>query len=74
MSDSDKNMRMSIEYKIDSKAKPLPSQQHSRCHFVSYLRYITCAKFEQHHSNISRDILDFVMYRCTETIYDVINF
>ena len=36
--------------------------------FVSYLRYITGVKFEQHHSNISRDILAFVMYLCTETI------
>ena len=27
-----------------------------------------------HHSNISQDILDFVIYLCTETICDVINF
>ena len=41
-----------------------------RHHFASNLnmRYITGAKFEQHHSNISRDIL------CTETSWDVINF
>ena len=36
--------------------------------------FITGAKFEQHHSNISRDILDFVICLCTETICDVINF
>ena len=43
-------------------------------HFVSYLAYIIGAKFEQHHSNIARDILDFVICLCTETICDVINF
>ena len=26
------------------------------------------AKFGEHHSNISRDILDFVIYPCTETL------
>ena len=28
------------------------------CHFVSFVMYISCAKFEEHCSNISRDILD----------------
>ena len=51
-----------------------PWQRHNGCHFVSYLAYIIGAKFEQHHSNISRDILDFTIYLCTETICDVINF
>ena len=36
----------------------LPWQQHSRCHFVSFVMYISGAKFEEHCSNISRDILD----------------
>ena len=47
-----------------------------RRHFASNLimRYITGSKFEQHHSNISRDILDFVIYLSTKTICDVINF
>ena len=43
-------------------------------HFVSHMAYVIDAKFEQHHSNISRDILDFVIYFCTEMICDVINF
>ena len=34
------------------------------------LRYITAAKIEQYHFNISKDILDFVIYLCTETTCD----
>ena len=34
--------------------------------------YITGAKFEDHCSNISRDILNSVFYGFSETIYDVI--
>ena len=30
------------------------------------------AKFEEHHFNISRDILDWVLYCFSETTYDVI--
>ena len=40
----------------------------SKYHCVSYPSYITGAKFEQHHSNIYRHILDFVIYFCTEVI------
>ena len=47
-------------------------QQYSRCHFVSYMMYISGAKFEDHCSNISGDILNSVFYRFSETIYDVI--
>ena len=50
----------------------LPWQQHSRCHFVSFVVYITGAKFEDHCSNISGDILNSVFYRFSGTIYDVI--
>ena len=57
---------MSVEHKMDPKAKLLPWQWHSR--------YITGAKFEQHHYNIFQDILDFVIYFCTDTICDIINF
>ena len=39
-------------------SKVLPWQQHSRCHSVSVMMYIACAKFEEHCSNISRVILD----------------
>ena len=49
-------------------------QQHSRCHSVSIVMYISDAKFEEHCSNISRDILDSVFYCSSETIYDVITF
>ena len=50
----------------------LPWQQYSRCHFVSFVMYITGAKFEDHCSNISGDILNKVFYRFSGTIYDVI--
>ena len=50
----------------------LPWQQYSRCHFVSFVMYITGAKFEDHCSNISGDILNSVFYRFSGTIYDVI--
>ena len=50
----------------------LPWQQYSRCHFVSLVMYITGAKFEDHCSNISGDILNSVFYRLSGTIYDVI--
>ena len=70
-------MGMSIEHKTDMKEQVfplLPWQQHSGCHIVSYLRYITGAKFERDHSNISQDNLEFVIYLCGETICDIINF
>ena len=52
----------------------LPWQQHSRCHSVSFLMYISGAKFKEHCSNISGNILDSVFYYSSETIYDVITF
>ena len=36
----------------------LPWQQHSRCHSVPVVMYISGAKFGEHCSNISGDILD----------------
>ena len=36
----------------------LPWQQHSRCHSVSFVMYISGAKFEERYSNVSGDILD----------------
>ena len=50
----------------------LPWQQCSRCYFVSFVMYITGAKFEDHCSNISGDILNSVFYRFSGMIYDVI--
>ena len=52
----------------------IPWRYHNGCHFVSYRAYVIGAKFEQHHSNIPRYILDFVIYLCTGTICDVLNF
>ena len=40
----------------------LPWQQHSRCHSVCFVMYISGAKFEEHCSNISGYILDSVFY------------
>ena len=54
--------------------KVLPWQQFGRCHSVSFVMYISCAKFEEQCSNISRDILDSVFYCSSGTIYDVITF
>ena len=50
----------------------MPWQQHGMCYSVSLVVYISGAKFEEHCSNISKDILDSVFYRSTGTIYDVI--
>ena len=36
--------------------------------------YISGAKFEDNYFKISRDILDWVLYRFSGTIYDVITF
>jgi len=52
----------------------LPRQQHNRCHSVSFMMYISGAKFEECCSNISGDILDSVCYCLSGTIYDVITF
>ena len=51
----------------------LPWQQYSMCHFVCFVMYITGAKFEDHCSNISGDILNSVFYRFSGTIDDVIS-
>ena len=52
----------------------LPWQQYRRCHFVSFVMYSSGAKFEDHCSNISGDILNSVFYRFSGTIYDAITF
>ena len=46
----------------------LPWQQHSRCHFVSVVMYVSGTKFEEHCSNISGDILNSVVYCFSGTI------
>ena len=52
----------------------LPWQQHSRCHSVSFVMHVSGAKFEEHCSNISGDILDRVLHCFSGTTYDVITF
>ena len=54
----------------------LPWQQYSRCHFVSFMMYmyISGARFEDHCSNISGDILNSVFYCFSGMIYDIITF
>ena len=49
----------------------LPWHQYSRHHFVSFMMYISGAKFEGHCSNISGGILYSVFYRFNGTFYDV---
>ena len=44
-----------------SGSKLLPWQLYNECHFIPCLMYIISAKFEEHRSNISKDILDFVI-------------
>ena len=50
----------------------LPWQQYGRCYFVSFVMYITGAKFQDPCSNISGDILNSVFYRFSGMIYGVI--
>ena len=52
--------------------KRLEPKQHSRCHSVSFAMYISGAKFEEHCSNISGDILDSVFCCLSGTIYDLL--
>ena len=52
----------------------LPWHQYSRCHFASFVMHSSGARFEDHCSSISVDILNSVFYRFSGTIYDVITF
>ena len=52
----------------------LPWQQLRKCHFFPSLTHISGAKFDEHCSNISRDLVDWVLYCFGGTIYDVITF
>ena len=49
-------------------------QKYSKSHFVSFVMYISGAKFEDRCSNISGDILNLVFYGFSRTIFDVITF
>ena len=52
----------------------LPWQQHSRCHFISFVMYFSGAKLEEHCSNISGDFLYSVLYCSSVIIYNIITF
>ena len=52
----------------------LPRQKQSMCHSVSFSRFLSGSKFEEHCFNISGDILDSVFYCLSGTIYYVITF
>ena len=60
-SSSVKKWRYLVLGKQGLELRLLPWQHYRGYHFVSYLMYITGAKFEWHQWNISRDILDFVI-------------
>jgi len=49
-------------------------RRHNGCHFVSFVMYISGAKFNEHCFNISRDILDWVLNCFGGTTYDVITY
>ena len=49
-------------------------QHHDGCYFVSFVMYISGAKFEEHLRNIFRDILDSVFSCLVEQFTDVITF
>ena len=50
----------------------LPWHHYSRCHLVSFVMYISAAKFEDRCSNISGDMLNSLFYCFSGMIYDVI--
>ena len=49
-------------------------QQHDKYHLLSFVMFVSGAKLEEHCFNISRDILDWVLYCFRGTTYDVIAF
>ena len=54
-------------------SRVLPGQQ-LRCHSLPFVMHISSAKFKEHYSNISKDIVDWVLYCFSGTIYDLITF
>ena len=66
------NLGILIVIKTGSAAWLLSWQRHDSCHSVSFVMYISGAKFKDHCFNISGDILNSVFYRFSGTIYDVI--
>ena len=61
-------MGTSVLQKIYWEATPLPWQLHNECHFIPCFIFITSAKFEEQCSNISKDILDFVIFLLLEPL------
>ena len=52
------NLGILVVIKTEPAALLLSWQWHNGCHYVSFMMYITGAKFEEHCFNISRVILD----------------
>jgi len=55
-------------------AELLSWRWHDGCHFVSFVMYISDAKFQEHCFNISRDILDWVLNCFSGTTNDAITY
>ena len=51
-------LKILVVIKTEPAAGLLSWQRHAGCHYVSFVMYITGAKFEEHCLNISRVILD----------------
>ena len=67
-------LRILILIKTAPATKLLSWQQCHRCHFTSFLMFISGAKFEGYCSNVSRDIHDSVFYHFNYRVYNVIIF
>ena len=70
-----KRLQIGVQYLVFHKkrleARVYPWQQLSGHYSVSFVKYISFAKFDEHCSNISGDILDSVFYYLSGAIYDV---
>ena len=60
--------RYLVFYRKRLESRVLPWQQLRRSHSLPFVMHIYAAKFEEHCSNISRDIVDWVLYCFTGTI------
>ena len=68
------DMGILVVIKTEPAAKLLAWQWYDECHYVSFLMFVTGAKFEEYCFNISRVILDGVLCCFSGTTYDIITF
>ena len=54
-------MGTTVLHKLHLDAELLPWQLQNECHFILCLMFISSAKFEEHRSNFSKDILRFMI-------------